>query len=60
MPLVPVALLLFVAASAAIVINQLRADLSESAIGLGLVLSASSTPCGVVNNQPSTREARCE
>jgi APA family basic amino acid/polyamine antiporter len=39
MPLVPFAPLLFVAASAAIVINQLAADPIESAIGLGLVLS---------------------
>ncbi|MDH4064871.1 MAG: amino acid transporter, partial [Acidobacteriota bacterium] len=39
MPLVPVAPLLFAAAASAIVINQLRADLVESAIGLGLVLS---------------------
>jgi APA family basic amino acid/polyamine antiporter len=39
MPLVPFAPLVFVAASAAIVINQLAADPVESAIGLGLVLS---------------------
>lgn len=39
MPLVPVAPLVFVAAAAAIVVNQLREDLVESAIGLGLVLS---------------------
>ena len=39
MPLVPLAPLLFVAAAGAIVVNQLRADLLESAIGLGLVVS---------------------
>jgi APA family basic amino acid/polyamine antiporter len=39
MPLVPFAPLLFVAASTAVVINQLAADPRESAIGLGLVLS---------------------
>jgi APA family basic amino acid/polyamine antiporter len=39
MPLVPFAPLLFVLASAAIVINQLAADPAESATGLGLVLS---------------------
>ncbi len=39
MPLVPIAPLLFVAASAAIVVNQVAADLRESAIGLALVVS---------------------
>jgi APA family basic amino acid/polyamine antiporter len=39
MPLVPFAPLLFIVASAAIVINQLAADPAESAIGLGFVLS---------------------
>lgn len=39
MPLVPVAPLLFVIASLAIVVNQLRADPRESAIGLAMVLS---------------------
>jgi APA family basic amino acid/polyamine antiporter len=39
MPLVPIAPLVFVFASAAIVVNQLIADPRESAIGLGLVLS---------------------
>ena len=39
MPLVPLAPLLFVIASAAVVVNQLLADPVESAIGLGLVLS---------------------
>ncbi len=39
MPLVPLAPLVFVLASAAIVVNQLIADPRESAIGLGLVLS---------------------
>ena len=39
MPLVPFAPLLFVIASAAIVINQLAADPVESATGLGLVMS---------------------
>lgn len=39
MPLVPFAPLLFVVASAAIVLNQVTSDLAESAIGLGLVLS---------------------
>jgi len=39
MPLVPLAPLLFVVASTAVVINQLLADPVESAIGLGLVLS---------------------
>jgi APA family basic amino acid/polyamine antiporter len=39
MPLVPFAPLLFVVASAAVVVNQLLADPVESAIGLGLVLS---------------------
>jgi len=39
MPLVPLAPLLFVAASLAIVINQVGADLRESAIGFSLVVS---------------------
>jgi APA family basic amino acid/polyamine antiporter len=39
MPLVPVAPLLFVAASSLIVVNQIAADLQDSAIGLALVLS---------------------
>ena len=39
MPFVPIAPLVFVLASAAIVVNQLIADPRESAIGLGLVLS---------------------
>jgi APA family basic amino acid/polyamine antiporter len=39
MPLSPAAPLLFIAASLAIVVNQLRADVYESAIGLALVLS---------------------
>jgi APA family basic amino acid/polyamine antiporter len=39
MPLVPVAPLLFVIASLAVVVNQLRADPRESAIGLAMVLS---------------------
>ncbi len=39
MPLAPVAPLLFVLASLAIVVNQLRADPAESAVGLALVLS---------------------
>lgn len=39
MPLVPVAPILFVLASLAIVVNQLRADPRESAIGLAMVLS---------------------
>jgi APA family basic amino acid/polyamine antiporter len=39
MPLVPIAPLLFVAASAAIVVNQVAADVGESAIGLALVVS---------------------
>jgi len=39
MPLVPIAPLLFVAASAAVVVNQVAADLQESAIGLALVVS---------------------
>jgi APA family basic amino acid/polyamine antiporter len=37
MPLVPIAPLIFVAASAAIVVNQIAADPLESAIGLGIV-----------------------
>jgi len=39
MPLVPIAPLVFVAASAAVVVNQVAADLQESAIGLALVVS---------------------
>lgn len=39
MPLVPVAPILFVLASLAIVVNQLRADPRESAIGMAMVLS---------------------
>ncbi len=39
MPLVPLAPILFVLASAAIVINQIRADLANSAIGLLIVAS---------------------
>ena len=39
MPLVPLAPLLFVIASAAIVVNQVRADLANSAIGLLMVAS---------------------
>ena len=39
MPLVPVAPLIFVAASAAIVVSQVAADLREAAIGLALVVS---------------------
>jgi len=39
MPLVPLAPILFVTASAAIVFNQIRADLSNSAIGLLIVAS---------------------
>ncbi len=39
MPLVPVAPIVFVIASVAIVVNQLRLDPRESAIGLGIVLS---------------------
>jgi APA family basic amino acid/polyamine antiporter len=39
MPLVPIAPLLFVAASAAIVVNQVASDVGESAIGLALVVS---------------------
>lgn len=39
MPLVPIAPLLFVIASAAIVFNQIRADLTNSAIGLLIVAS---------------------
>ena len=39
MPLVPIAPLLFVAASAAIVVNQVAADPREAAIGLALVVS---------------------
>ena len=39
MPLVPAAPILFVAASLAVVVNQLRADPRESAIGLAMVLS---------------------
>ena len=39
MPLVPIAPLVFVAASAAIVVNQVAADLREAAIGLALVVS---------------------
>jgi basic amino acid/polyamine antiporter, APA family len=37
MPLVPIAPLLFVAASAAVVVNQIAADPVQSAIGLGIV-----------------------
>jgi APA family basic amino acid/polyamine antiporter len=37
MPLVPIAPLIFVAASAAIVVNQIAADPLESAVGLGIV-----------------------
>lgn len=39
MPLVPVAPILFVIASMAVVVNQLRADPRESAIGMAMVLS---------------------
>jgi APA family basic amino acid/polyamine antiporter len=39
MPLVPIAPLVFVAASAAIVVNQVAADPREAAIGLALVVS---------------------
>jgi basic amino acid/polyamine antiporter, APA family len=39
MPLVPVAPLIFVAASAAIVVNQVAADPREAAIGLALIVS---------------------
>ncbi|MDP2320701.1 MAG: amino acid permease [Acidobacteriota bacterium] len=39
MPLVPLAPILFVLASAAIVFNQVRADLTNSAIGLAIVAS---------------------
>jgi APA family basic amino acid/polyamine antiporter len=39
MPLVPIAPLLFIAASVAIVVNQVAADLREAAIGLALVVS---------------------
>lgn len=39
MPLVPLAPVLFVLASAAIVFNQVRADLTSSAIGLAIVAS---------------------
>jgi len=39
MPLVPLAPLLFVLASAAIVFNQVRADLADSAVGLLIVAS---------------------
>jgi APA family basic amino acid/polyamine antiporter len=39
MPLVPIAPLLFVAASSAIVVNQVAADPREAAIGLALVVS---------------------
>lgn len=39
MPLVPIAPILFVLASAAIVFNQVRADLTNSAIGLAIVAS---------------------
>ena len=40
MPLVPVAPIVFVIVSAMIVINQIRADLTNSAIGLAIVASA--------------------
>ncbi len=39
LPLVPLAPILFVLASAAMVFNQLRADLTSSAIGLLIVAS---------------------
>ena len=40
MPLVPVAPIVFVIVSAMIVVNQIRADLTNSAIGLAIVASA--------------------
>jgi APA family basic amino acid/polyamine antiporter len=53
MPLVPVAPILFVIVSAAIVVNQIRADAVQSAIGLLIV--ASGFPAYYLWNRPTTR-----